>query len=153
MTESININQFAQTPIKGTLDLQISARGVISGLVSDNETDPVTAGAKVKLDTANTGPIPTFVLADESEEGFGLVIFNTQHATVSAPKAIEVAYFGGPVIYLEGAGTVAPGAAVQFDADGNVEALDSDAQVGIALDPVAAGVVSRIIIKLAPVAE
>lgn len=148
---NLNINQFNQVPIRGQLDLQISKSGVISGQVSVNETNVLLAGCKLKLDDANTGPMPQFLLADDDEAAIGNLVFDVKKASPVAGDAIEVAFFGGPVMWMTAAAAIVPGALVENAAStaaSKVQTKASNKQSGVALDPASGdGVLLRVIIN------
>lgn len=135
---NLNINQFSQVPIRGQLDLQISKSGVLTGQISVNETNTLKAGDKVKLDSANTGPIPQFLLAANEDPAIGFLAYDVKRATAVAGDAVEVTFKGGAVMWMVAGAAIVPGALVQQQADtvgSKVITLASDKQSGIALDP------------------
>lgn len=144
---TLNINQFAQTTEKGVLDLRITASGVIAGLISANQATALLPGARVKLDTAAGKKIPTFVAASDAEQAIGVIVRNVKDGSLVANDPVEVAFFGGPVMYMEAAAAISAGAAVEGTTDDKVQTFSSGKQVGIALDPASAdGDLLRVII-------
>ncbi len=143
---TLNSNQFAQGNARGELDLQISKSGVITGQISANQATALNPGDFVKLDDANTGPVPQFIAAADTDTGFGVLIRTVKSSSFSAGDPVEVAFLGGPVIWLKAGATIAPGAAVEDDSTGGVVTKSADAQKGIALDPGTTGNLLRVIL-------
>lgn len=143
---NLNINQFQQVTVRGSTDLQISKSGVITGQISTNQATALNPGDFVKLDTANTGPIPQFVAAATSDTGLGCIAYNVKDASFSAGEYVEVAGTFGVVMWLLASGTIAPGAAVEDDGSGGVQTKNTGAQKGIALDPGTSGNLLRVIL-------
>lgn len=147
---NLNPNQFAQVPIRGQLDLQIQASGGISGQISADETAILQAGDAVKLDSTNTGNIPKFLLAGDDDDAVGQISYDTKQAVYVAGNAVQVAFFGGPVMFVVAAAAITPGAKVEQVGDAvgaKFQTISSHKQRGIALDPAAAdGSIFRMII-------
>ncbi len=146
---SININQFAQLPVRGALDLQIMKSGVLQGIVSPNQATALKAGDPVKLDTANTTPVPWFLGAAQGDTIIGNLVFDEKKASPAANDTVQVTFFGGPVMWLTSSGTVNPGGAVE-DATGgsgaSVQAKTSNPTRGFALDPGTNGNLFRVVL-------
>ncbi len=150
MSQTFNINQFAQVPLKGALDLGIMNSKVITGIVSENQATDLVPGQRVKLDTTAQEFIPSFVAAGDTEVAFGYVIYNSRNsANLEAGQPVEVASNFGPVMWMEADEAIAAGATVYFNTTGikvDVQA-GSDKKVGIALDgALADGDLIRVII-------
>ncbi|TAK94440.1 hypothetical protein EPO05_06355 [Patescibacteria group bacterium] len=142
-----NINQFALAPVRGQLDMQISARGVISGIISANEMSTLVAGNFLKLDSAVTvGNIPQFVAAAAGDKTIFVLTRTVKAATFVALDPCEVAFFGGPVIWEEASDTIAPGQQLQDDGSGFMEPIAASSLRGIALDPAVDGMLFRMIL-------
>lgn len=150
---NLNINQFAQVAVRGQQDLTIAKSGVISGLVSANNSGAIDAGDFVDLDSANTvvGQ-PAFVSAAPTDQNFGNMVLDVKTASAVAPNTIQVAArFHGPVIWLVAAGTIAAGAFVEqttVPANGDVVTLGTSTNKlrGQALDPGTLGNLMRVIL-------
>src|SRR5262245_23300773 len=137
---TININQFDQQTVRGAVDLQISRSGVISGVVSPNQATALKAGDALKLDSAvTTGRTPNCVKAGTSDEALGFLVYDVQKSQPVAGDAIQVTFDGGPVTWQMAGGTIACGAAVESESDGDLITLASGSQRGIALDPAVNG--------------
>lgn len=150
---TININQFAQTAIRGQVDQQIAASGIIQGMVSAaNTTTAIKPGDAVDLDPAITAVgSPQFITALYTDSAFGYMIFDPKSSSVLTPGYIQVATgFRGPVMWLVAGGTINPGQAVE---QANSSTLDvvvygtsSSKLRGIALDPGTSGQLMRVIL-------
>lgn len=143
---TININQFEQTPVRGQMDLQIARSGVLSGEISADESGAPKAGDPVKLDPNNTGAIPKFLLATAAQDAIGYIAYDVKQATLVAGDACQVAFFGGPVMYMTGETALDPGVQVEQNANGNVQALSAGKLRGLTLDPFTIGGLGRVII-------
>ena len=148
----ININQFAQTTVRGALDQQIAKSGVVQGQVSAaNTTTPIEAGDFVDLDPAVTVVgAPQFTTALDTDKAFGVMVFDPKASTVLTPGVIQVAMLrNGPVVWLTASNTIAPGALVEQAASGGDVALYGTATSilrGLALDPGSAGNLMRVVL-------
>lgn len=147
---NININQFAQVPIRGQLDLQITKSGVISGVISANQMSSLKAGDAVKLDaTVTVGNLPQFVAAAVGDVAIGYLASSVKQDTFVALDACEVVGLYGPVMWLSADVTILAGAVVDQKANGNMEphgTTPGSTARAIALDPGVAGQLSRFIL-------
>lgn len=146
---TLNINQFAQVPVRGQQDLKIALSGVITGLISVNQVGPLEAGDAVMLDsTVTVDGTPQFVAAGVGDVAHGYMIFDPKSSTVLAPNAIQVQMrFAGPAIWLVAAATVRPGKFVeQAAASGDVIELASGKLRGLAIDYGTLGQLIRVIL-------
>jgi len=143
---NLNLNQFQQVAVRGQSDLQIQKSGVITGQISTNQATSLNPGDFVKLDSANTGPVPQFVAAAVGDTGLGCIVFDVKKSSFDAGDFCEVAFLGGPVLWLVAGATVAPGVAVEDNGSDQVITKSANAQKGIALDPGTTGNLMRVII-------
>lgn len=156
MATNININQFAQTAVRGQADQQIARSGIVQGQVSAaNTTTPITPGDAVDLDPAVTiVGAPQFITALATDTSFGYMIFDPKSSSVLTPGFIQVAMrWVGPTIWLTAAGTIAPGALVEQALSGGdvVTFGTSTSKVrGVALDPGTTGQLLRVVLAGAP---
>lgn len=145
------INQFKQSVYPGEMDLQINMSRVFTAILSPNQTTPLVAGARVKLDATNTQPtMPQVLGALDSDSAVG-VITKTVKNGIASPnlggpstpgEIVEVAYFFGPVVWEVANATIAPqqqleaatvtigGQAYPF-----FQPIASNKLAGLALDP------------------
>jgi hypothetical protein len=149
MTQKLNLIQFAPTTLVGTLDMSIMTTGRVAGVISTGESN-MYPGDRVQLDTANTGKIPKFKAAGDSDAAIGTIYFNVQKNTYSAGDTVEVQLFTGTdqVMYMEAAAAVLPQADVEtVVASHTVQTKAGAHKLGIALDPAtAAGDIFRVIL-------
>lgn len=146
---TLNINQFAQLPVRGEQDLNIARSGIIAGQVSANQATAMTAGTAVILDPAITVQgLPQFKAAANADLAFGYLLLDPKRATVSAPDVMQVACRStGPVIWLVAAGTIPPGSQVeQVLVGGDVQVLAAGKFRGLALDYATVGQLVRILL-------
>lgn len=143
---NLNINQFSQVPVRGQTDLQISKSGVISAQISANQATALNPGDWVKLDSANTSPVPQLVASAVGDTGLGCLIYDVKRSSFSAGDYVEVAGLFGTVIWLVAGGTIAPGAAVEDNGSDQVVTKSANAQKGIALDPGTTGNLLRVML-------
>lgn len=151
---ALNINSFRQTPVRGQLDLQIARSGVLSGQISVNELGAPKAGDFVKLDPAQLGATPQFLLATASDLAIGVLTHNVKKDLPVSGDAVEVAGLIGPVVWAVANETITPGEQLESNANGNMEALAAGKFRGIALDPGTASQLFRMIVltNVAPAA-
>lgn len=151
---TININQFAPTPVLGDLDLQIAESKTISGMLSANQATSLVAGSPVIFDSAITsGYLPQFKAAAASDLAFGYLKRTVQAATFATLDKVEVVGHYGPVMWLNALSTMAPGIPVQSNAGDAtvVEVVTSGKVRGILIDPAVTGQLVRVMIA-APIA-
>lgn len=145
---TINVNQFAQVPVRGETDLQIAKSGIITGIISPNQATPLKAGDAVMLDPAITAPgTPAFIGAGVGDVALGYMILDPKAGTASAPESIQVALrLSGPVIWLVANGTIPPGSLVEQAPANDVQVLAAGKLRGLALDYAVAGQLLRVIL-------
>lgn len=135
---SVSINQFSQASVPGQVDLQITNSGVITGKLG-TVSGSLKAGAAVKLDaTLTAGFNPQFVAAADGEDALGTIIRTPKKATFVTGDEIQVAYFGGPVVWAVANATIAPGDQLEFVTTSGqpfAQPLAAGALRGLALDP------------------
>lgn len=150
---NLNINQFAQSTVRGALDQQIAARGTIQGMVSAaNTTTPIKAGDAVDLDPAVTVVgAPQFITALYTDSAFGYCAFDVKSDSTLTPNFIQVASgYRGPAMWLVAGGTINPGQFVEqansVSYDVVVYGTSSSKLRGVALDPGTIGNLMRVIL-------
>lgn len=142
---AININQFAQSTIRGQLDPNIPAGPSISGVVSANQATALKAGDAVKMDQL-VGNVLSFVAAAASDVAIGHVVFDEKKASPVAGDAIQVALFGS-VMWMTAGGTILVQANVESKSDGTVQTQSAAKMRGIALDPATTANLLRVFIR------
>jgi hypothetical protein len=153
MGSPLNINQFAQTAIRGQLDQQIAKTGVIQGQVSaTNGATAINAGDAVDLDsTVTVVGAPQFITALTSDSCFGYSAYDVKADAVLTPLFIQVAaFYTGPVMWLIAGGTINPGQFVEQStvagSDVVVYGTSTNKVRGVALDPGTTGNLMRVIL-------
>lgn len=148
MVAQPNINQFAQTPFQGQLDLLFGGDGVIGATVDSTLVTPLVPGQAVKL--SNTAGGPPVVTADvDGDDTFGFVTYNVKDQNYPAGAAVEIA-LSGCAMYMTAQAAINRGDAVELDtADLEVTtALGFNPPVGYALDKALnAGDLIRVLIQ------
>ena len=111
---NLQINQFQQVPVLGQVEMEPIQTGTLSVQVSANQATPLTAGMRVILDTTiTTGPgkPPQIIAGGGTGKCIGVVIHNVKSDSFNAGDMCEIAYFGGPILWLlNTAVAIAPGA-------------------------------------------
>jgi hypothetical protein len=148
---TVYTNQFRQSVAPGSVDLQIAGNGFFTAVLSGLQTTPLVAGARVKLDAANTqATMPQVVAAADNEDAIGIIITSLKKSIFAANiggagtigDIVEVGCLVGPCIWQVANAAVAPGQ--QLEAVGVTIAgqsypfyqpLASGKLAGIALDP------------------
>lgn len=147
-------NQFGQQVAVGDVDLGINQTGALVGILSPNQSSPavtVTAGSPVKIDTTITsGYVVNFLQAGITDVAIGVFKRTANQATFAVLDVVEVALFGGPVVWLLANATITPGSIVYQDVNGLVVGSGGGAKSrGIALDYAVAGQVLRVLMPSA----
>lgn len=145
---NVSINQFSQAPVPGQVDLQITNARVITGKLG-TVSGSLKAGAAVKLDSSLTaGFNPQFVAAADAEDAMGILIRTVKKATFVTGDQVQVAYFGGPVVWQVAGATLSPGQQLEFvttSGQAFAQPLAAGALRGIALDPAVDSALFRMI--------
>lgn len=113
-----NINQFAQTPVDGQLDLSFMG-SVVSARVANSVVTPFVAGQAVAGDTttpgtAQDGPPSCIALANNAMPCLGFVVGNIKDINRPANSNFELA-MEGSVMYKTSSSTIARFAPVEYD--------------------------------------
>lgn len=143
-----NSNLFRQQPSVGDRDLGIvSGSGCISMQLSTNESGTLYAGSRIKLDSAITAPMPfpQVVAAADAEAHFGVIARTAKQSAFVTGDVVEVLAPIGPIVYVQAAATIAPGADVEM-ASGFVQTKSGGAKMGVALDPAVLNSFLRVVI-------
>lgn len=147
MTVYQNLNQFAQTPIKGDV-AGVPNPSTLSCQLTTASSNTPKAGYLVKLiaGTANTILVEQ---AGPTDVPFGFIVFNPKKDTYAAGDQMEVA-ISGSVINLETAGSFNRGQNVEFvTSGGRVQVYGGTNNIcGVALDTAtAAGQIVRVLVR------
>lgn len=148
---SLNINQFAQTPIKGQLDLSVGIRSVISCQVDSSSAGGLVPGQAVKI-VDTKGGIPNIVeCSAASDDVFGFITYGIKDKQHAAGDKCEIAFFRGSVMMMESSAAISANASVSIVVSGQKVApsASGDMIVGRALDKASAsGEFIRVMIDL-----
>ncbi len=143
MSVTLNINQEQIVPIPGLIDIETMQNGYFTAIASE----AMKAGQFVKFTSGNTTPYPKVSLAGQDDVQCGMVAYITKDATFASGDKVEIAFFGGLVVFQQAtAVAIVPGAQVESDATGLlVQAYSSHKVRGYALDYFPASGTARII--------
>lgn len=110
----LNPNQFAETSLLGSLDLQLNFN-TVSVQVDSTQATPITFGTAVKIVDSATGGAPTVVACTAvTDEVMGFVNFNIKNTQFVAGNFAEIS-LSGNVIYLYATAAISRGAQVCLD--------------------------------------
>lgn len=144
MVANLSLNQFAPNqPIDGLYVYMANEGQLHNVIVSASQSDALTAGAVVTLDTASTNVNAPVVLgADVDEMPFGIVSFTPVQSTHVAGERIGLAR-ENDVIWKTANSAIAVGDVLGFDSNYKVEKAapssgDTAGTIGIALTPASA---------------
>lgn len=144
------INQFKQTPVKGTIDLNFGP-GPVSCQVDSGEATPLVPGQAVKLvDSVGGVPKITAVTA-QSDIVFGFVAFTFKDASYPANAAVDILGFQGGIMWMEASEAIARGGKCSVVVSGQkVEAAEVGEYIfGYAFDKASAnGDLIRVVVSL-----
>lgn len=147
---ALNINQFAQSVVKGALSLQLEPN-TIAAQVYASEAVALVPGQAVKIvDQLNGVPVVTAATAD-TDDIYGFVNYNQKNATFAALAPVEISFFRGNVMWMEAASAIAANAQVGIVVSGQLvqTAASTDRIIGRAIDKAAAtGDLIRVVIDL-----
>ncbi len=91
---SQSMNQFAQSPFLGQLDLMVGPTNTYAGQVDAGQTTPVYAGTAMKI-VNTTGGIPKFVACTaQTDETWGFVSYDVKSRVYVAGDRFEIATAG-----------------------------------------------------------
>ena len=156
---TVNMNQFGQQVIVSQLDLQVGGLGPAFTLRIDPDSSgsDMEAGEGFKIvDGGANDPngVPLCdILAADTEQAFGVRIYDAKQGVVQPGDIIQVSYNGNVQWMVAGAALVR-GAAVQLvlATPGNVVAKAAGALFGILLDKSSAsGDLVRVLVGTGPV--
>lgn len=147
MTVYQNMNQFAQTPIKGSIAAIVNPT-TLSVQIDINSGSTLYAGSAVKLvaGTANTILVDLAIATDTI---FGFIIYNPKKGSFTAGDTVEIA-LPNSVIYLESYGAFNRGQNLEYYATGTRVTVSAGTNpiVGTALDTsTASGQLVRVYVR------
>lgn len=155
----VNMNQFTKSVFAGQLDLNVGGLNTSFTM----RIDPDSAGANIEageglklVDGGANDPngVPLCdVLAADTEQSFGVRIYDAKSGVVQPGEIVQVS-FDGCVQYMEAAAALARGSSVQLvlATPGQVAAKAAGALFGRLLDKsFAAGDIVRVLVSTGPV--
>jgi len=154
---TVNMNQFKKTVFAGQMDLK--AGGLDSSFTvridPDSSAEDIEAGTGLKfVDGGANDPngVPLVdVISGDTDKADGARIYDAKNGLAQPGDIVQMSFEGG-VQFFEASAALARGVAVALDqsAPGEIQALGSNAQLGILLDKAFAdGDIVRVIIKTA----
>ena len=145
-----NINQFAQGPQKGEVDLRLGG-SVVACQVDVTSAGGLVPGQAVKM-VDSLGGVPKVVeCAADSDDVFGFIAYNIKNKFFAALDYVEVAAMRNSVMYMESSAAVARFAKVMIVLAGSKVATATTGKtiVGRAYDKAtASGALIRVVIDL-----
>lgn len=148
------INQFAQKPEKGQVDLHHGG-AAISVLVDTAQATPLVPGQAVKLVDSSSKMMTIVDAANATSKAHGVVLRNNQKSEFEAYDACEIG-INGAVVQMEASAAIARGASVAYSATGAkvATAVATNVVLGVALDKALAdGDIIRVMIAPLAVTE
>lgn len=113
LAPSPNINQFAQSPLLGMLDLRLDY-DTISAQVDSTQATPLYAGMAVKV-VNNGGGVPKVVsCAADADNVFGFINYNIKNQIFLAGDALEISQAGN-VMWMYASAAIVRGARVALN--------------------------------------
>lgn len=146
---SLNMNQFAMTPVQGQIDLPVGP--VIAAEIDASSAGSLVPGTCVKI-VDSAGGIPKVVeIAADTDAVFGVIAYDRQHPTFSDYDKCQLGVMRNTVMYMTASAAIARGASVMpVVASTKVATATSNKRIiGYALDKAAAdGDLIRVVLDL-----
>ena len=143
-------NQFAQTEIKGSMDLRFNP-AVMSAQIDSSEVGTLVPGQAVTLVDSAGGVPKVIAAAADTADVFGFIVYDIKSTGFVALDKVEIATMRDNVQYMEAGAAVARGAKVMIVVTGSKVVLATTGKtiVGRALDKAtASGDLIRVTIDL-----
>lgn len=144
---SQEINQFAQTDVRGRVDLMGMGNNVISAVINSGVSADVYSGDAVEILATSKG-LPEVKPLTSSGKVFGFVRYNAKKVKLGAGDRVELA-IDGAVMVMAASEAIDAGEEIAYDYSTGLIAPASSGNVvvGIAIDAIAADSTGRVIIK------
>lgn len=110
---ALRTNQFRQSPIKGSLDLQNGQGNVHNAVVAGDQATPLVAGATVKRKDVFS-PLPVVEAAAIGDVAWGVVVRTIKDQDFPAGARLSVAKTG-TYVWMEASAAISVDADVQYD--------------------------------------
>lgn len=132
------MNQFAQSEVKGSLDMAYNTT-VLSVMLHSTAGVGLVAGQAVKVVDEADGVIKVIEVAANTDDVFGFINYDVRRATFTAGDYVEVSAVNGCVMYMEASAAIARWARVSVVVSGSkvVTASAALTVVGRAFDKAA----------------
>lgn len=146
MTQALN--QFAQTPEVGDLDLQHPGN-VFSCAVASTQATALVPGQAVKLADVAGGAPKVIGLAANTDKSFGFVVRNLKDAQFAAGATLEVCA-GGAVMWMTAGAAISRGANLEvvYTTNKVITNAGTNPVIGQALDKASAdGDIIRVLVR------
>lgn len=148
---ALNINQFAQSVVKGVMDLSVGTKSVLACQVDSSSAGNLIPAQAVKLVNVASG-IPNIVeCSADTDDVFGFIAYNIKDQEFDAGAKVEVAMGRTGVMYMEASAAIAVNAPVMIVVSGQKVATATAGKmiIGRALDKASAsGDLIRVMIDL-----
>ena len=144
---SQEINQFAQTDVRGRVDLMGMGNNVISAIINSEVSADVYSGDAVEILATSKG-LPEVKPLTSSGKVFGFVRYNAKKVKLGAGDRVELA-IDGAVMVMAASEAIDAGEEIAYDYSTGLiaPAGSGNVVVGIAIDAIAADSTGRVIIK------
>lgn len=144
---SQEINQFAQTDVRGRVDLMGMGNNVISAVINSEVSADVYSGDAVEILATSKG-LPEIKPLTSSGKVFGFVRYNAKKVKLGAGDRVELA-IDGAVMVMAASEAIDAGEEIAYDYSTGLiaPAGSGNVVVGIAIDAIAADSTGRVIIK------
>ena len=138
----LNQNQFSKEKVLGQLDLSAAgiSRAFTMRIDPDSASEDIIAGTGVALKDGGANdpggvPLVDVVGADTTLATGGIIIWTPKQGTFDAGDLVQCAQVGD-VMVMNAVGALARGVSVALDASapGTIQALGSNAKIGVLLD-------------------
>lgn len=144
---SQEINQFAQTDVRGRVDLMGMGNNVISAVINSEVATDVYSGDAVEILATSKG-LPEVKPLTSTGNVFGFVRYNAKRVKLGAGDRVELA-IDGAVMVMAASAAIDAGEEIAYDYSTGLiaPAGSGDVVVGIAIDAIAADSTGRVYIK------
>lgn len=136
---TLNMNQFAQLPTQGEMDLEGFGSNVISAQVSHSQATALVAGQAVKVENSAGGVPKLLALASNADITAGFIPYNLKDISYPADARCEMA-LNGSVMFMTAGGAIARWGNVEvvYTTNKVIAAAGVNPVTGFAIDKAAA---------------
>jgi hypothetical protein len=144
------INQFAQSPFLGMVDLKVGPTNITAGQVDSSQSGSLYAGSFVKIVNSTLQPPSVVGISADTDNAWGVIVYDIKSQAYGVGDRAEIAQ-SGTCMWLYATGAITRGTEVSPDitSPGSVQAATGvDAIIGYAFDEaVAYGDLIRVILS------